>query len=113
MHELSIAISIVAIASEEIKKAGGSHAEEIVLEIGDLSGIEKEALNYAWQEAIKNTELEKTNCIIETVAGLAKCLSCNNEFALNNIYDLCPLCNDFRKEIKQGKELKIKSLTIL
>lgn len=113
MHELSIALSIVETAEEEVKKAGGSLVEEIVLEIGDLAGVEQNALDFAWQEAVKHTVLEQAKCVVENKAGIARCLNCQKEFSLSYIYDLCPACDDFRKELLQGKEIRIKSLIII
>ncbi len=113
MHELSIAISIVEIAEEEVRKAGSTKVEEIVLEIGKLTCVEDEALHYAWEEARKNTVLAEAMCKVEHIAGRAKCLTCNVEFTLTNMYDLCPTCQDFGKEILQGKEIRIKSMVIL
>lgn len=113
MHELSVAISIVEIAKEEAMKAGSTHVEEIVLEIGKLTCIEEEALLYAWQEAIKNTVLQHATCAIEYIEGRAICITCNKEFALTSLYDLCPICQYIGKEIIQGKELRIKSMVII
>ena len=113
MHELSIALSIVEIAEEEISKAGRAGAEEIVLEIGSLAGVDTQALDFAWKEAVLNTVLEKAACLIETIAGKARCLNCNSVFELSFLYDPCPFCQDFRKELLQGKEIRIKSIAII
>ncbi|GAA4435939.1 hydrogenase maturation nickel metallochaperone HypA [Pontibacter saemangeumensis] len=113
MHEFYIALSIVETAELEVKKAGGNLVEEIVLEIGDLAGVEEEALEYAWEEAVKQTILEKARCTIEKKSGIARCLNCQQEFTLSFAYDICPSCNGFRKELLQGKEIRIRSLTIL
>lgn len=106
-------MSIVETAGEEVKKAGGKQVEEIVLEIGDLAGVEEEALAFAWQEAVKQTVLEMARYRVEKKPGIARCLSCQHEFRLSFAYDLCPSCNGFRKELLQGKEIRIRSLTIL
>ena len=106
-------MSIVETAGEEVKKAGGKQVEEIVLEIGDLAGVEEEALAFAWQEAVKQTVLEMARYRVEKKPGKARCLSCQHEFRLAFAYDLCPSCNGFRKELLQGKEIRIRSLTIL
>nr|WP_304608450.1 hydrogenase maturation nickel metallochaperone HypA [Pontibacter anaerobius] len=110
---MSIALSIVETAEEEVRNAGGRQVEEIVLEIGDLAGVEQDALDFAWKEAVKETVLEQAKCVIENKAGKARCLNCQYEFALTYIYDICPSCSDFRKELMQGKEIKIKSITII
>mgnify|MGYP005749221545 CR=1 FL=1 len=94
-------------------KAGGSIIEEVVLEIGDLAGVEQEALEFAWKEAVRQSALEQATCTIERLEGIAKCLNCMHEFSLNYLYDICPACSDLKKELLQGKEIRIKSITII
>ncbi len=53
MHELSIAMGIVDIAKNEAVKHQFSEIELIELEIGTLSGVEIESLNFAWPLAVK------------------------------------------------------------
>ncbi|HHH52458.1 MAG TPA: hydrogenase maturation nickel metallochaperone HypA [Bacteroidetes bacterium] len=112
MHELSIAMGIVELAEREAKKAGGNDIESIELEIGKLSGIEMEALDFAWPVATKGTMLENASMNVESPAGRARCLECDFEFDVENLYDSCPKCNSYFKDIFQGKELRIKSIVI-
>ena len=44
MHEMSIALGIVKIAEEEVVKHEAKYISEIVLEIGELSGIELDSV---------------------------------------------------------------------
>ena len=46
MHELSIALGIVKIAEDETAKVNADEVTKIELEIGVLSGIEIESLNF-------------------------------------------------------------------
>ena len=112
MHELSIALGIVKIAEKETKKANKVRVDSIVLEIGTLSGIEINALNYAWDIAVKDTVLEHSKKEITNIDAKAICLDCNNKFKPTNIYDLCPHCESFKKEIIKGKELIVKSIEV-
>ena len=112
MHELSIAMGIVELAEKEAQKAGGTEIEVIELEIGKLSGVEKEALDFAWPVATKNSMLANAKVKIDSPAGRARCLECNFEFDVENLYDSCPKCNSYFKDIYQGKELRIKSIII-
>jgi hydrogenase nickel incorporation protein HypA/HybF len=54
--------------------------------------------------------LERAELIKEYKTGKARCLHCNREFAIIHIYDPCPFCAAFSKELIQGKEISIKSL---
>ncbi len=113
MHEMSIALGIVDIAEKEAKKAQVKHFSKIDLEIGTLAGIEFDSLDFVWKSAVKNTVLEHAQKIIHKIEAQAKCVDCDYEFALDNIYDNCPKCGSFLKIILQGKELRVKSLDIL
>ncbi len=112
MHELSIAMGIVELAEKEARKAGGKEIEIIELEIGKLAGIEMEALDFAWPVATKNTMLANAELKIEIPKGRARCLECGFEYNIDNLYDSCPKCNSYFKDIYQGKELRIKSIVI-
>jgi len=110
MHEMSIALGIIKIASDEAKKANISAFSAIDLEIGTLAGIEFDSLDFVWEAAIKDTVLEKAKKRINKIHAKAKCADCNHEFPIKYIYDSCPKCGSFLKIILQGKELRVKSL---
>ncbi len=112
MHELSIVKSIVDIASEEVRKHHAAAVEKINLEIGSLAGIELDALNFAWELAVKNTVLEDAEKEIHSVQAISKCKSCNQIFPCQTLYDPCPHCGNFFNDLTCGRELKIKSLTV-
>ncbi|WKK65624.1 hydrogenase maturation nickel metallochaperone HypA [Lutimonas zeaxanthinifaciens] len=112
MHELSIVMGILKIAETETKKAGADIVESIELEIGTLSGVEMAALDFAWEEGVKNTVLEKAEKHIAVIPGKAQCMECDSIFELENVYDPCPECNNYLKGIIRGKELRVKALEV-
>ena len=112
MHELSIALGIVKIAREELAKAQARKVISIELEIGDLAGIEFEALDFVWPMAVKDTVLEDAQRKINKIQGVAKCLECSKEFPLVQVYDPCPNCNSYLKGIIKGKELRVQALEV-
>ncbi|MCF6170105.1 MAG: hydrogenase maturation nickel metallochaperone HypA [Bacteroidales bacterium] len=112
MHEFSIALSIIEIAEDEAKKANANAVNELVLDVGALSGIEFEALETAMEMATRNTLLEKAEIKINKIKALAKCNDCLAEFEIENIFDSCPDCTGLFHEILSGKELKVKSLVV-
>ncbi len=112
MHELSIALSIVDIAEEEVKKNNASVVEEIVIDIGMLSNIQVDSLEFLWDQAVKASVLEGAERKLNLVPGKARCTVCCKEFHMTEIFDACPECHDFLNEIVEGRELKIRSLTL-
>jgi hydrogenase nickel incorporation protein HypA/HybF len=113
MHEYSIAMSIVQIAETEARKYAAEGIEAIELEIGRLSGIELAALEFAWEPAVAGSLLEHASKQVYVIEGVAVCSECQTRYGLNEIYDACPKCGSYQKDIVQGKELKIKSLTLI
>ncbi|MDP3313656.1 hydrogenase maturation nickel metallochaperone HypA [Lutibacter sp.] len=113
MHELSIALGIVKIAEDETKKANAKQVIKIELEIGTLAGVEFESLNFVWNSAIKDTVLEFAKKEIDIIKGIGKCIDCDTEFDMDNIYDCCPKCGSNFKGILKGKELRVKTLEVI
>ena len=112
MHELSIALGIVDIAEKETKKAGAAKVDLIELEIGALSGVELDALDFVWPNAVKDTVLENAKREIDYIKAVAYCMECELEFPIEHIYDNCPKCNGYLKDIIKGKELRVKALEV-
>ena len=113
MHELSVAMGIVALAENEIRKANKQKVEVIELQIGSLSGVELDFLDYVWETAVKGTVLENAEKKIDYVKALAKCLECDTVFNMDFVYDNCPKCNSYFKDIIKGRELKVTSLEVV
>ena len=113
MHELSVALGIVNIAENETKKAHANSVELIEIEIGALSGIEMESLNFVWQTAVNNTVLEHAVKKVNIIEGKARCIDCDTVFKINHLYDSCPKCHSYLKGILQGKELRVKALEVI
>jgi len=112
MHELSIVMSIVETAEEKVKEHHAHSVEEIELVIGDLAGVDSQALDFAWDSAVKNTVLQMAKRNVIHVPAKAKCLECDCEFDIKELYDQCPLCGESLLQIVQGKELQIRSMVL-
>lgn len=112
MHELSIVMSILDIAEKESAKNNAVQIDEIELEIGELSGIDMPAFDFAWQQAVKSTKLESAAKIVNHIPGEGLCMDCKAVFPMHQLYKPCPVCGDHFITILKGKELRVKSLVI-
>jgi len=112
MHELSIAVSIVDSVLQVAAKEKATKILGFEIEVGTLSGIVPEALEFALESAVKDTLLEKSSRKITMVEAGGKCMNCGQEFPLTDFFSPCPFCGAFNPEIIRGEELKIKSVEI-
>ncbi|MBK6979509.1 MAG: hydrogenase maturation nickel metallochaperone HypA [Cytophagaceae bacterium] len=112
MHELSIVMSIVDIATKQTQQANAQEVEEIELVIGELSGVEMSSFDFAWTQGIRNSVLENARREIIRPEGMARCIDCDAEFKIHQFFDPCPNCNSHFVSILQGKEMRVKSLVV-
>jgi hydrogenase nickel incorporation protein HypA/HybF len=69
MHELSIALSMIEMATEEVERRGGGRVTALYLKLGSLSGVVKEALTFSYEIACQGTPLEGSRLIVEELQG--------------------------------------------
>ncbi|HEV7904080.1 MAG TPA: hydrogenase maturation nickel metallochaperone HypA [Pyrinomonadaceae bacterium] len=113
MHELSIAMSMVEMASEEAARRGGVRVFAIHLKLGQLSGVVKDALLFSYEVACQGTTLEGSQLIIEEIPVVVYCPTCQIERPLASLQHFCcGTCGTLTPEVVRGKELEVVALEI-
>ena len=111
MHELSLALEVVDLASREAEKNRIAAIMEITIEVGNLSGVEADAFEMALDLVVKDTLLENAGRKIIRITGKGRCTACDLEFEMKNILNCCPECNCYPSEIIGGREFRVVSIT--
>jgi hydrogenase nickel incorporation protein HypA/HybF len=111
MHELSLAENVLEIAERRRLQAHANKIAAIELEIGQLSAVEPEALRFAMDALMPDSTAASAQIEYRLVPGSALCRQCATRFALEFLYDACPTCASFDKQILAGDELLIKSVS--
>jgi len=110
MHELSIAMSIVALAQEEAEQRG-VRINAVHLKLGALSGVVKESLLFSYEMACDDTPLKGSRLIIEEVPVVVFCTNCQEERVLRSIQLFCcEVCGTPTAQVVRGKELEVVAL---
>lgn len=112
MHELSIAEAIINSTLEEIQKHGGGRVEEVGLRIGYLSGVMPDALEFAYEIAVKDTPLDGSGISMEMVPASGTCSDCGEPCSFEMTPFACPACGSFNIVLKGGYELDISYIKI-
>jgi hydrogenase nickel incorporation protein HypA/HybF len=112
MHELSIALSLIDMASEEAARLG-VRVEVLNLKLGALSGVVKEALLFSFDLAAEGTPVAGARLAIEEIPVVVFCPSCDEERPLPGIQSfLCPVCGTPTPEVVRGRELELATLEV-
>jgi len=114
MHELSIANSIVELATEHAENNLAEEVTSITLRLGALSCVHKSALEFSFELITKETLLEGAELRFIDVPVTIFCTPCDCEVELPGIQQFrCPVCGTPSGDIRQGKELDIESIEIV
>lgn len=113
MHELSIAMSLVDRACEEVTRRGGCRVEVLFLRLGPLSGVVEDSLRFSWDLATADTAIAGARLEIEAVPVVVRCPRCVAERELPSIQDFrCPTCGLPVDDVVSGRELELRALEI-
>jgi hydrogenase nickel incorporation protein HypA/HybF len=113
MHEVSIAMNILQIIEEELSKNPGKTVVQLHLQIGVLSGVVPDSLLFALEASRQNSLLKNAKISIDHREAVASCPECGSKFKTEDYFGVCPQCGNSRYEIISGRELIIKSITLL
>jgi hydrogenase nickel incorporation protein HypA/HybF len=113
VHELSIAVSLVEAAQEELERLGPVRVLAINFELGALSGVVRDALEFSYEIACENTPLAGSRLMIEDVPVLIDCPICKVPREIVSLLDFrCAACGTAGGKVLQGRELRVASIEI-
>jgi hydrogenase nickel incorporation protein HypA/HybF len=112
MHELSVTESLLKTASDYAIK---NNAEKVIclnLQIGDLSGIIDDSVQFYWDIISEDTICSKAKLNIEKVPAKFICEACKTEFLMGQDLQPCPQCKSMDIKVIAGDEFLLKSIEI-
>ena len=111
MHEMSIAVELIAQLDRLAGENDIRRFEEVVVAAGALRGVVPEALDIAFACASEGTSAEGARLVLETVPARALCERCGAEFAPAVDDYRCPRCRVADVEIIEGNDIILRSVT--
>jgi hydrogenase nickel incorporation protein HypA/HybF len=110
MHEFSIVQDIVDIVLKAAEQHGLDTVSKVELEVGQAAGVVQEAMEFAWESAIKSTRLEKAVLEIRSIPLEMQCSSCGIFYQPAEIFEPCPACGGISNDIRKGMELRVTAI---
>lgn len=112
VHELSIAQSIIDSVKAELQSREGARVVRIGLKIGELSGVQADALRFSFEIIVRGTDLEQAELDIEMVPLTFRCEACDFDFAVADYRPLCPSCGGESARAVGGEEMQLTYLEL-
>jgi len=113
MHEQSIVSSLLSMALADAKKDNAKRIISIKLVVGELTGVEKDAVNFYFGFMAKDTIAEGASLYFRYTKPQLRCRDCDIIFPRNKLEFNCPKCNKKAIELVGGRELYIDSMEII
>lgn len=113
MHEQSIVASLLSTALEDAKKNGARKIVSIKLVVGELTGVEKDAVTFYFGFMAKDTMANGASLEFEITKAQLRCRECDIIFPREKLEFNCPKCNKKAVEIVGGRDLYIESMEII
>ena len=109
MHELSLAESVVRIATAH---AAGRPVAKVELKVGHLRQVVPDALAFAVQLVSEGTPVAGAELVVEQVPAAGRCRRCGAESELEAFPLQCPVCAGLDLELVRGEELLVDALEL-
>ena len=112
MHEMSLAMGVLQIVEEAARAQRFRRVRSVLLEIGELSMVEVEAMRFCFDAVSRGTLAEGAVLNVVEVAGQGLCFNCNMTVPLAALYDPCPACGGHPVQATGGTEMRMKELEV-
>lgn len=112
MHEMSLCEGVLQALQENAQREGYNRVKTVWLEIGELAGVEKEAMRFSFDVVKKGSLAEEAMLEIIDVPGEAWCMQCAKTVRVKQRYDPCPHCESYQLQVSTGDEMRIKELEV-
>lgn len=109
MHEMSITQGIIDLCMQH---AGGRRVSALDVEIGALSSVVPEAIEFCFEACSRDTLLEGAKLTIIRIPGTGQCRECGQKTPLTELYGTCRQCGSCMVTIVTGEELRVREIEV-
>ncbi|QIZ76430.1 hydrogenase maturation nickel metallochaperone HypA [Ferrimonas lipolytica] len=111
MHEMSLAEGIMQIVETQ-SKGHGNKVTKVILSLGELAGVEKEALEFGFEVVSNGTIAHGAILEYHPVSGSAFCFNCCAQVPLSKQGNPCPRCDGYQLTVIDGTQMQVKSMEL-
>lgn len=112
MHEMSLCEGVLQVMRDQASSVGFNRVKTVWLEIGDLAGVDAEAMRFGFDVVVKGSVADGAALEIINLPGRAWCMTCGYEVGVSQRFDPCPDCGGYQLQVTGGDELRIKELEV-
>ncbi len=112
MHELSLMQEVRRQALAAATAEGARRIETIRLRVGELSGVEPDALRFAFPVVMEGSIAAEAELQLECEPAICACGPCGRSFRARDGCCDCPDCGTISRKLLSGRELRLVALEV-
>jgi hydrogenase nickel incorporation protein HypA/HybF len=112
MHEMSLVSGVRELIEAAALREGFTRVRSVRVEIGELSGVEREAFEFCFDLALRGSLAEGARLEILATPGRGHCPDCDRETALALVYDPCEHCGACPVSVTAGTAMRVIDLEV-
>lgn len=112
MHEFTLAEATLDLVLERARKNQAKQIHAITVRIGDLSGVDVDAFEFAFGVVAADSLAASARLQIDRIPVTCRCTGCQSDFVTSDMDLRCPLCQSVSREIIGGRELDLASVEV-
>lgn len=112
MHELSLAQALVDQLEQLRAKEHATAVISVTVNLGALSGVDREALTFAFPLATQGTAVDGASLVIQETPAVVTCDACGEQTRPDLTNLACGKCGSRRVRITEGRDFLILSVEL-
>lgn len=112
MHEMGIANSVLDAIRAESSRFPNGHICKVGVRIGELAGVDPDAMSFAFEALVRGSDLEPLALEIEYCPRRHQCRGCGNSYAVSGDVWACPSCGGEDSQFLGGDELEFAYMEV-
>ena len=112
MHEMSLAEEVLQLIEDAARQQAFSKVSTVWREIGQLSGVEPEALAFCFDAVTRGSIAQGARLEIIRLPGTGWCMACAQTVPMNEVFGECPVCGGHQMQVTGGTEMRVKELEV-
>jgi hydrogenase nickel incorporation protein HypA/HybF len=112
MHEMALAEGVLQLIEDAARAQAFSRVSTIWLEIGQLSGVEAEAMRFCFDAVARGSLAEGARLEVIATPGSGWCAHCAASVVLTEVFGACPRCGRYQVRVTGGMEMRVKELEV-
>lgn len=109
---MSLSEGVLQLIEDAAREQDFSKVNAVWLEIGQLSGVEVDAMKFCFDAVTRNTIAQGARLEIISLPGTGWCMACALSVPMDEVFGECPHCGGHQMQVTGGTEMRLKELEV-